>query len=376
MSASVIAGASGDPALVFSVTPGTTPGSAGNLITALYASFGSASAPVDIMSGDTTPGAVQEVGSGGTYTVPGPAQYVFNTSGSPVTLMGTSADTVVGGGDTTFEATGTDNEVVFTDGTNMYMGGSSTDGYIAAGSGYDTINVGTGGGNSVFGGGHADISFADTAAAGGGDIAYLGSGTNTVSSGAGADTVVANGGGNQIFGGTGSLTFVAQDYASTVSNTIDGAGSTTLFGGANNDISFYSPATGTSEDQVFIAGSGNETLDGGASAGGFSYFGSTDPTSVDSVIGGSSGSDYFQTGQGTENFVLNGASTLFDLTTSTGGMSVITIDNWNSAIDSVTGDTVGATFGTLPDGDLSYTLSDGTVIDFIGLTLPSQVTVK
>jgi hypothetical protein len=57
-------------------------------------------------------------------------------------------------------------------------------------------------------------------------------------------------------------------------------------------------------------------------------------------------------------------------------MSVITIDNWNSAIDSVTGDTVGATFGTLPDGDLSYTLSDGTVIDFIGLTLPSQVTVK
>jgi hypothetical protein len=377
MSVSMIGGASGDPPLIFSVTPGATSGSSENILASLYQSMLGAGTPVDISAGDTAPGSVQEVSSGGTYTVPGPAQYVFNTGGGPTMLMGTSADTLVAGGDTTFEATGTDNVAVFTDGTNDYEGGSSTDGFIAAGTGYDTINVGTGGGNSVFGGGHADISFADTAGAGGGDVAYLGSGTNTVTSGPGADTVVANGGGNVIFGGTGTLTFVAENYATVVTNTVDGAsGGTSIFGAANNDVLFYSPSAGTSSDEVFVAGGGNETLDGGASAGGFSYFGSTGVHSVDSIIGGSSGSDYFQTGSGTEDFTLNGAATLFDLTTSTGGNSVITIDNWNTALDTISGDTVGSTFGTLPDGDLSLTLSDGTVVEFIGLTSSTQVHTK
>lgn len=325
----------------------------------------------------STPGALNEVVTPGDYTIQYASQYVYSEVGLSSTVTGSSNDTVVGGGDMTFNATGVDNEVVFSDGTNLFNGGTSSGDMIAAGPGYDTINAGTGDNNSVFGGGHASISFDDSGAPGSGDIAYLGSGTNTVTSGPGADTVVANGGGNQIFGGTGTLTFVAQDSTTQVTNTIDGAsGGTTLFGGANNDLSFYSPATGTSQDQVFIAGNGNETLDGGASAGGFSYFGSADPTSIDSVVGGSAGSDYFQTGLGTENFVLNGASTLFDLTTSTGGGSVITIDNWNTALDTITGDTVGATFGTLTDGDLSLTLSDGTVVDFIGLTNATQVHTK
>jgi hypothetical protein len=381
MAASVISGASGDPPLVFMVTPGTTPGSGANLLSALFQGISASGAPmVDINAQVTTPGALNEISSAGAtgqYTIDNPGQYVYNASGSAISITGSSADTVIAGGDTTFDATGTDNEVVFTDGTNDYEGGTSTDGYIAAGSGYDTINVGSGGGNSVFGGGHADITFGDTSAAGAGDVAYLGSGTNTVTSGAGADTVVAYGGGNVIFGGTGTLTFVAQNFPTPVTNSVDGAaGGTSIFGGANEDVMFYSPGGATSSDQVFVAGGGNETLDGGASAGGFSYFGSTGVNSIDSIIGGSSGSDYFQTGSGTENFVLNGAATMFDLTTSAGGSSVITIDNWNTALDTISGDTVGAFFGTLPDGNLSLTLSDNTVIEFIGLTSSTQVHTK
>jgi hypothetical protein len=373
-----INGAPGAPPLIFTVTPGVTPGSAGNIINSIFAGFQAGGGPaVAITAQVSTPGALNEVVMPGDYTIQYPGQYVYSEIGLSSTVSGSSSDTVVGGGDMTFNATGTDNEVVFTDGTNLYNGGTSSSDIIAAGSGYDTINAGSGDNNTVFGGGHAFISFDDSGAPGSGDIAYLGSGTNTVSSGPGADTVVANGGGNVIFGGTGTLTLVAEAYATPVSNTIDGAsGGTTIFGGVNNAISFYSPAAGTSGDQVFVAGAGNETLDGGASAGGFSYFGSADPTSVDSIIGGSASSDYFQTGLGTENFVLNGASTQFDLTTSAGGHSVITIDNWNTALDAIAGDTVGATFGTLADGDLSLTLSDGTVVDFIGLASSTQVHTK
>jgi len=373
-----ITGAPGAPPIVFTVTPGVTPGSAGNLINGILASFVAGGGPaVAITSQVSTPGTLNEVVTPGDYTITYPGQYVYSEVGLSSTVTGSSHDTVLGGGDMTFNATGTNNEVVFSDGTNLYNGGTSSSDVIAAGSGYDTINAGTGDNNTVFGGGHASISFDDSGPAGSGDIAYLGSGTNTVSTGPGADTVVANGGGNVIFGGSGTLTLVAEAYATPVTNTIDGAsGGTTMFGGVNNDISFYSPASGTSADQVFVAGAGNETLDGGASAGGFSYFGSADPTSADSIIGGNASSDYFQSGLGTENFVLNGAATLFDLTTSTGGHSVITIDNWNTALDTITGDTVGASFGTLPDGDVSLTLSDGTVVDFIGLTNPSQVHTK
>jgi len=305
-----------------------------------------------------------------TYTLSTGDQYTYVAVGSGTTIVGSSGggDDITGGALLTYDATGDDNKIVFTGGNNTYNG-STVSGVggdtVSAGSGYDTINTGFGHTTVFSGTGNTLINLNDTTP---GDVAALAEGNSTVYAMGVADTVFASATGT-IYGGAGSLTFVATGTPLPVS-IIGGTGADTLYGTSGSDITF-SNAAGSSLAQ-FIAGGGNETLNGAGAAGGFAFFGSDSDTS-DSITGGSGG-DYFSTGAGSESITAGSGAALFEINTVTGG-ATITINDF-SAADSVNfaGLSVAdetsllGSSSTVTDGSLTVTLGDGTKVEFVGVT--------
>ncbi len=289
-----------------------------------------------------------------TYALLNGGQYTLVDVGAPTTLVGSAAggDTVLGVGDATYQAVGSDNTVTFVDGNNTYTGSSipgATGDTITGGSGYDTINTGAGMSTVFSGSGHSLIVLNDTAPASSGtpDVAYLGDGTATVvangqndlvatgtngqliygsqsatstlnvvigdnatSSGPAGDSIVGGAGtvnvfdsvgGNVIFGGTGTLTFVGQPLASgvtTVSDTIVGGGGTTDLSLSAGDSIYF--AGDTAGGTGFVsAGDGNETLNAANAGGTVDFFGSTIGSANETFVGSNTGNNYFQVGGST-----------------------------------------------------------------------------
>jgi hypothetical protein len=311
------------------------------------------------------------VGTSTTYTLAYGGEFTFMSVGTQVTLEGSSdgGDAVLMGGDGTYDAgsNSTTNSVTFTDGTNTYNGGNSTDDVITAGAGYDTINAGTGGGNTVFSGAGSTTINLDNGADGTGDVVFLGDGTSTVTaSGAGDDTIAASTSGNVIYGGPGNLYFVGETGLGITSDTIiAGSGTAVMFGSANDSISLTNDTTSAQFADVFVAGAGNETLNGANAANGFAFFGNPDTSASvsDSVIGGS-GTNYFSTGAGSETLVGGSGANVFDLNTVGGSGAHITIDNF-TASDYIS--TEGTYTESVSNGNLTLTLSDNTTVEFVGV---------
>ena len=375
----------------------TIPGSGGNVL--VFAVTGSAGTNYAIdfakaVANDTAPSVLS---SGGTEsTVPGALNEIFSTSntstfglttggqytyvavGAPVTVDGSAGgfDTLGGGASLTYiEAPGAGhNNVFFTVGDNVFDGSSTggTDDTITGGSGHDIINTGAGPSTVFSGTGDNLINLNDTV---GGDIAVLQGGNTTVNANGVADTVNASATGT-IFGDTYGLTFVANASTSPLNVTIvGGGGADTLFGAANSDLVYSNPVGGGLSE--FIAGAGNETLNGANAAGGFAFFGDATPadaSSINDTIVGGSGSDYFATGGGTENIFAGSGAAQFEINTIAGGAGggTITINDF-SASDSVNfyglSEAQESTLGTsTAGGNLTYTLSDGTKVEFVGIT--------
>ena len=360
-----------------------------------------------------------------TYAVPAGGEYTLVDASAAIALTGSvaGADTVLAGGGTSYAAVGSGNVVTFDGGDNSYSG-SSVPGAggdtITAGSGSDTIDTGTGS-STVFGGGNADITLSDTVASG--DVAYLGDGQNVVNAsgvndvvvtgtsgqaidgtgatassslvvvigdnatatGASADTIMAGSGsttvfdsvgGASVFGGGGSLTFVGQQAAGNalVADTISGSsGAMVIFASSGNDITFSSDAS----DPVagVVASSGNETLDGGNALGGMNFFGSTDVAGAasvsDSVIGGN-GTNYFQTGVGSETLTGGTGVNVFGLQ-DLGAGSHVTVNDFASGTDYANflgNDSVGSTMAVgSQDGTptLTVTFADQSTVEFVGI---------
>jgi hypothetical protein len=425
MAGVTIPGASGLPPIVFTITGTSALNQATAFQNALLAE-GQTLTAVDLTSGgteSTMAGALNEITSGGTlstFTLSTGDQYTVVDTGSSVTLTGSAAggDSVLGGGSLFYVAVGDNNMVTFADGANVYQGDSSSGDVITGGSGYDAINAGTGSNNTVFSGsGHDTIFLGDTGP--GGDIAFLGDGQSTVISTGLADTIAAEApgqlifiqgpatasdlitiqpdsvgdlgndtivlgsasvsifdsvGGNQIYGGSGNLTFIGGDGTSPVADTIvGGTGPVSIF--AENGDSITLANDTTSLGDIFVAGSGNETLDGGYANGGFAFFGDTvtaDTAVSTSVIGGS-GTNYFSTGVGNETLDGGSGVNIFNIVDGlTAG--AITINDF-SAADSVSfaGDTQDQ-INTILDnasvsgGNLVLTLTDNTTVTFVGVT--------
>jgi len=317
----------------------------------------------------TDPGALNEFfgnTSVTSFTLSTADQFTYISSGTPVTVDVTAIGQTLaaqGSGTTINDSSAGGNNFLFIDGNNTYNGLSSVGDTVSGGTGYDTINTGTGSTTVYSGTGDTLINLNDTV---GGDIVDLQNGNSTVNADGVADTVFASSTGTIFGGSAGPLTFASADSMTTLAVTIvGGSGGAMMSGASGLDLVF---ANSTAATNVFNAGAGNETLNGANAAGGFAFFGDTntaDASSINDTVVGGAGNDYFATGGGMENFVAGSGAAIFEINTVSGG-AMITIQDF-SANDSVSfaGSITGS---TVADGNITYTLSDGTTVDFIGIT--------
>jgi Ca2+-binding RTX toxin-like protein len=195
--------------------------------------------------------------------------------------------------------------------------------------------------------------------------------------GSGSATVVAHAGTDTVAGGTGPLDIVA---GSGDTLTASGASAgTTLFGSANSDVTFTSGAVG---GLTYIGLAGNETLNASGSSTNDVFWGGADPAGSESIVGGS-GNDLFVAGQGTDSFGSGSGNNEFlfmnSILSLSGGSQTNVITNFlGSNNNSVVLDglsTVSATStGTGLSAATTVTLSDGTKIEFLGVSSESQLT--
>jgi hypothetical protein len=375
-----IPGAKGSTAITFSVTGG----SSGNYVSDFANAIATASNVGTLPSETTTPGALFE------YTSPDSLNTILTTGGqyfyvsdgvsNTITLAASNETLLAGALNTVIEVGSVGGErVIFTGGTNEFIGSSTGVGgdTIVSGSGDDTIDTGSGPSTVFAGTGNtliylhdAGVSDPDSTVPGGGDIVNMQAGTSTVYADGVTDTVYAVATGT-IIGDTGKLLITSDGGTVTV---VGGVGDVSGYLTAGSDFTFTN-ASGDSS-AVFNAGAGNETLDGAGAAGGFSFFADTtagDASTVSDSVTGGSGADFFSTGTGMEDITAGTGYSGFEIASVAGG--TITINDF-SAADSVNffGFTVAQetaylqSNSTTAGGNLTVTLGDGTTIEFTGIT--------
>jgi hypothetical protein len=354
-----------------------------------------------------------------TITTPG---YVLDTISGAASINLAGSDTVLVAAinaEATVTGSGGDNQIVFVDGNNEFIGTADTGGdTVVAGSGFDTIYTSEIGSTTVnSGSGDATIYLQDTTVGGFNDFVWLDDGVNTVYADGVKDAVVATvgdqtingdsvaapgsylgvvlsatsaadiinaqgtdttavfdaGNGSTITGGASTLYFLAEG---AITATVDGgSGASYIYGGAGDSITLgaTSDSTGTS----YLVSGGNETLNGASSAGTlFAYLGAGDSVAGPNgksfltagggseTLGGGTGINFFQIGEAGSG---GGSFTINDF--STGGQSTLILDNGFtsadvSAIESSTNNV---------NGNLVVTISDSTTLTFTGITSGSQL---
>jgi hypothetical protein len=297
------------------------------------------------------------------------SQYFFISNAvSNDIYLAASNETLLAGALTTVTELGSvgGERVIFTGGTNSFVGSTTGVGgdTIVSGSGDDTISTG-GGPSTVFAGtGNTLIYLNDTV---GGDLVNMQAGTSTVYAD-GVDTIFASATGT-IVGSTGALLVTTDGGTITV---MGGAGAVSGFLSSGTDLTFTSASADPSG--VFVAGTGNETLDGSGAAGGFSFFADTvsGDTVADTVTGGA-GADFFSTGTGSEDITAGSGFAGFEIASVGGGTITINdfggIDSVNFGGLSVADETSLLETSSVPSGgNLTVTLGDGTTVEFTGIT--------
>ena len=368
------------------------------------------------------PGAITFVDQNGSVTVNGSGadDYVLFTGINPTA---------------TYMDEGGNNSVFFTSGNNTYNGnGEAGKDFIVAGSGDDTIITGTGSDTVFSGTGRADITLNDTSAGAFSgsfnDFVYLNDGTNTVHATGAADAIVATapgqviygsddtvgativtilpggaaGAGDSIYGGAASIalfdsvggntfnTGAGQAYfvgGPDVADTITSSGGPVYMFGSDGDSITFGGTIGDGVISGFVAGAGNETLNGAGFSGGngaLALFGNNTSDSVaaqsvnDSLVGGN-GLNGFVTGEGNETLV-GGTSNLFyiehtadntDANTGTITVQDFANSNWGVAFvgytqDEIANSEANATVNGGSDPSYTIKLSDGTTVQFLGIT--------
>ena len=369
---------SGSGTITFTVTGN----SATNYAEAFNAAVANATTIVNLGDGgqpSTVAGALNIIMGSGTshYSLATPGQYTYAAVTAPTQINGSAGgDTILGGGNLYYVAAGGDNNITFNDGDNVFFGSAVGGNTIAGGTGYDTINTGTGSDTVFAGPGHSLINLTDLT---GGDLVSMLTGNTTVNSYGVNDTVYASAAldpttTGTIFGSAGTLTFVAGSSANTLAVTVvGGSGKLDMFGGNNANIVFAN----TDGSATFIAGTGNETLNGTNASGDFSVFGDTvpaDAASINDSIYGGSGTDFFSTGGGQETYIGGTGGALFHIN-DLGSGTDITIANFgatdyvNFAGLSTDAETsLLQTASVVSNGNLTVTLQNGTQVEFLSTT--------
>jgi hypothetical protein len=373
-----IPGAQGST-LTFTITGNA----ASNLASDFARSVMGAPATTTLSSGSpqsTMAGALNIINASGTtqYSLTTGGQYTFASVGSATQITGSTVggDTVVAGGGVTYTAGAGHDRVGFFAGNNLFDGGITSGNTITGGGGNDTINAGTGRA-TIFGGtGNAVVNLADSSA-GAGDVVVLQGGNSTVNASGAADTVFASSSAT-INGGSSVLTFVSTTdpgtHAAPAADTIvSGTSGAHIFGIAGTDIVLQ--GTSAAGMSVFVAGAGNETLNAAGAAGPVAFFANAvaaDSASVNESVTGGSGTNVFLTGTGAEYFQGGPGTNFFDLASVAGGQ--VTIAGFSAsdfvAIQGLNAAEAGSVLsnGTVSGGNLTVSLSDGTRIEFVGVT--------
>jgi Ca2+-binding RTX toxin-like protein len=381
------------------------------------------------------------IGIGGTATVPDGYQAVFDNVNGASTVIGptTGVDAIFAGlgAAATFVDNGGDNLIVFVDGNNTYLGDtltSATSDTIAGGSGFDTITTGAGLAAVYSGTGHESITLNDTIPvsdtsliSGFNQYVDLGDGQSTVFADGIKDVVVATASGQVIDGGTSAADYTAvvlatgagaygddlvNAGAATVSvfdassgNSVvggsgellfiggsnitaqisDGSGASYLFGGAGDSITWTSDAG--SYGNVFVAGDGNETLNGAAAQGNLAVWGNNSSDAavtaqINDVLAGGSGNDSLTSGAGNETLLGGTGDNVFVIDATTDGVGAhITLGDFTASADNIitfegysTSEIDAAlagahtVAGAMGGTNTVFTLSDNTTVTVIGIS--------
>jgi hypothetical protein len=399
-------------------------------------------------SGGQIPVYVLEAPTGGSssYTVT-PSAYAVDSLSAAVSVSLTGSDSILVAAinaAATVTGTGSNNEAIFVTGNNEFIGTADSGGdTVVAGSGQDTIYTSLIGDTSVYSGtGEASIYLQDTSAAftttdgtttlnPTNDFVYLQDGQNTVYANGTNDVIFASAAGqtiygadtsnggflgvvllptsdgsangndivnasysgtvavfdsssnNSIFGGVGVLEFIGG--ASVTASLSMGTGNTYAFGADGDSISMSTQAGDTGLG-YFVAGAGNETLNGAAATSTLYLFagatssGGASPS--DSLVGGAganllaagAGSDTLDGGTGSNYFLVDssasaGASILLkDFATDGQVTGTVYLSGFSSAdVNSLYTDTVTS------GGNLVATIGNSTTITFTGITSGSAL---
>jgi hypothetical protein len=195
-----------------------------------------------------------------------------------------------------------------------------------------------------------------------------GAGGDTISGGSGDDTIITGGGPTTVFGGTASTITLRDNIAGHGDVVVLQNGSSTVNADGLSDTVFAS-ASGS-----IIASSGNLylTTDGGTVSvtGGSGNFFAFLSAGTDLTVTSGSGFEYFQTGTGSETINAGTGGANFEIASVAGGD--ITINDFGAS-DYVNfgGLSVSneSTLSSTPGANsITVTLTNGTTVDFVGVT--------
>ena len=252
---------------------------------------------------------------------------------------------------------------------------------VALGNGSDTINAN--GSGTVTGGFGKTLFYVGAnpslaGASGDKNIVNSYGANDTIIAGAGAATIDAYGANTSILGGAGSLEYIGTTPGNPT--IFGGSGTETLFGSSGQDISYFTGSEATPHADILAAGAGNETLNAGAATTGVQLAAGIGTVKM---IGGT-GNDEFFGGSGVATMTGGGGDDIFVFASASepggqhGGTNIITDFNTSNDLFSTVGYGANAASNalaaaTVSGGNTTLKLSDGTTVEFLGLTDPNNI---
>lgn len=332
-------------------------------------------------------------GVGNTSVYGGAASDLIQSgNGHNLFFLGSGADTVYSSGADTIIA-GTGNTTVATSAPGAFVyGGNGTDLLVNAG-GADTFSAG-GGAETIFAASSGGLYFlntspnlefvatsavASTIVGGSGNatlfggsgtnliftgqentVADLQSSNNTIVGGSGNTTVYAGTGHDTLFQGSGQLLYDAQQSNSIIvsqSNSLGG----TFFAYNGGQVALF----GANNGNVFVAATGNATLQGSGASGNNTYFAGT---GADSMVAGS-GNDTLVASTGAATMVGGaGIETFIFAKGSAGGTDLIQNFTAHDQLNFYGYGSNAVASQQVVNGSLVITLTDNTKITFLNGT--------
>ena len=311
-------------------------------------------------------------------------------SGKDVIVAGSGDDTIITGTgpDTVFSGTGRA-DITLNDTSAGAFSGSFND-FVHLDDGTNTVHA-SGAADAIFATAPGQVIYGSDVAGGATIVTLIpgstaGVGNDTIYGGAASIALFDSVGGNTFNTGSGQAYFVG---ASGVADTINASGGPVyMFGSAGDSITFAG-TVGAGINSGFAAGAGNETLNGAGAtvSGGLLLYANNTSDSVaaqsvsDSLVGGT-GNNGFITGEGNETLVGGAGTNVFyiehtadntDANTGTITVQDFANTNWQVGFAGYTQEEIAnseanATVTGGADPSYKIQLSDGTTVQFLGIT--------